>query len=102
MQQKTIKTKAELVGIGLHKGVPVKMILEPLAPDSGIVFYRSDLGIGIELKPENVIDTTMATVLGKDGAKISTIEHLLSAIHAYGIDNIRISLDNEEVPCGGR
>lgn len=98
MQQKTIKNRAELVGIGLHKGVPVTMILEPLAPNSGIVFYRSDLGVSIELNPDNVIDTTMATVLGKNGARISTIEHLLSAIHAYGIDNIRISLDNEEVP----
>lgn len=74
------------------------MELEPLDVNSGVVFYRSDLGISIELKPENVIDTTMATVLGKGEARISTIEHLLSAIHAYGIDNIRICLDNEEVP----
>ena len=98
MKQKTIKNKVELVGIGLHKGVPVKMELEPLEVDSGIVFYRSDLGVSIEFKAENVIDTTMATVIAKGEAKISTIEHLLSAIHAYGIDNIRISLDNEEVP----
>lgn len=98
MRQKTIKKAVEIVGVGLHKGVPVKMELEPLDINSGVVFYRSDLGVSIELKPENVIDTTMATVLGKDEARISTIEHLLSAIHAYGIDNIRICLDNEEVP----
>lgn len=98
MKQKTIKNKVEIVGVGLHKGVPVRMELEPLDSNSGIVFYRSDLGVSIELKPENVIDTTMATVLGKGEARISTIEHLLSAIHAYGIDNIRICLDNEEVP----
>ena len=98
MKQKTIQNKVELVGIGLHKGVPVTMSLEPLAENSGIVFYRQDLGVSIELKPQNVIDTTMATVLGKDNAKVSTIEHLLSAIHAYGIDNLKISLDNEEVP----
>nr|WP_317404953.1 UDP-3-O-acyl-N-acetylglucosamine deacetylase [uncultured Helicobacter sp.] len=98
MKQKTIKNKVEIVGVGLHKGVPVRMELEPLDVNSGVVFYRSDLGISIELKPENVIDTTMATVLGKGEARISTIEHLLSAIHAYGIDNIRICLDNEEVP----
>lgn len=98
MKQRTIKNNIELVGIGLHKGVSVKMILEPLGDDSGIVFYRSDLGVNIPLCPENVIDTTLATVLGKDNAKVSTIEHLLSAIHAYGIDNLRIVLDNEEVP----
>ncbi|CAM3355137.1 UDP-3-O-acyl-N-acetylglucosamine deacetylase [Helicobacter labetoulli] len=98
MKQKTIKNKVEIVGVGLHKGVPVRMELESLDVNSGVVFYRSDLGISIELKPENVIDTTMATVLGKGEARISTIEHLLSAIHAYGIDNIRICLDNEEVP----
>ncbi|WP_276890192.1 UDP-3-O-acyl-N-acetylglucosamine deacetylase [Helicobacter japonicus] len=98
MRQKTIKNKVEIVGIGLHKGVPVKMELEPLAPHSGIVFYRSDLGVSIPLKPENVIDTTMATVIANGEARVSTIEHLLSAIHAYGIDNLRILLDNEEVP----
>ncbi|TLD96321.1 UDP-3-O-acyl-N-acetylglucosamine deacetylase [Helicobacter jaachi] len=98
MKQKTIKNKVEIIGIGLHKGVPVKMELEPLGVDSGIVFYRSDLGLSIPLKPENVVDTTMATVLGMGDARVSTIEHLLSAIAAYGIDNIRICLDNEEVP----
>lgn len=98
MRQKTIGKKVELVGIGLHKGVPVKMTLEPLAENSGIVFYRSDMGANIELNPKNVVDTTMATVLAKDNARVSTIEHLLSAIHAYGIDNLKISLDNEEVP----
>lgn len=98
MKQRTIGKKVELVGIGLHKGVPVKMVLEPLSEDSGIVFYRSDMGVGIELNPKNVIDTTMATVLAKDNARVSTIEHLLSAIHAHGIDNLKISLDNEEVP----
>ncbi|RDU61554.1 UDP-3-O-acyl-N-acetylglucosamine deacetylase [Helicobacter sp. MIT 14-3879] len=98
MNQRTIARNVELVGIGLHKGVPVKMILEPLPSDSGIVFYRSDKGISVPLCVENVIDTTMATVIGKDGVRISTIEHLLSSIYAYGIDNIRIILDNEEVP----
>lgn len=104
MQQRTIKKPVELVGIGLHKGVSVKMILEPLGENCGIVFYRSDLGVSIPLCADNVIDTTLATVLGvldengKPKAKVSTIEHLLSAIYAYGIDNIRIILDNEEVP----
>lgn len=98
MNEQTLSKPIELVGIGLHKGVPVKMRLEPLEEGSGIRFYRSDVGVNIPLKPENVVDTTMATVIAKDGFKVSTIEHLLSAIHAYGIDNLRIVLDNEEVP----
>lgn len=98
MKQRTIAKKVDLIGIGLHKGVPVKMVLEPLEANSGIVFYRSDKGVSIPMKPENIVDTTMATVLGKDGVRISTIEHLLSAISAYGIDNLKISVDNEEIP----
>lgn len=98
MKQKTIKNPVEIVGIGLHKGVSVRMVLEPLPSDYGIIFHRSDLGISIPLSADNIIDTTLATVLGKGEARVSTIEHLLSAIHAYGIDNIKIILDNEEVP----
>ncbi len=98
MKQTTIESPAELVGIGLHKGSPVRLRIEPLGPDSGIVFYRSDAGVSIELKPENVVDTQMATVIGKDGVFISTIEHLLSAVYAYGIDNLRIIVDADEVP----
>ena len=98
MKQRTIQKPVEVVGIGLHKGVPVTMRLEPLEADMGIIFYRSDEAISIELNPNNVVDTKMATVIGKNGVIISTIEHLLSAIYAYGIDNIRIILDNDEVP----
>ena len=98
MKQRTIGKRIELVGIGLHKGVPVKMVLEPLEANSGIVFYRSDLGVTIPMSPQNIGNTMMATVLSKGEAKISTIEHLLSAIYAYGIDNLKISVDNEEIP----
>ena len=98
MKQRTIKKSVEIVGIGLHKGVPVKMILEPLGADTGIIFYRSDAGVSIPLTPENVVDTKMATVIGRNGVVISTIEHLLSAIYAYGIDNLKIILDNDEIP----
>jgi UDP-3-O-[3-hydroxymyristoyl] N-acetylglucosamine deacetylase len=98
MKQRTIAKPVEIVGIGLHKGVPVKMRLEPLEANEGIIFYRADEGLSIPLKIENVVDTKMATVIGKDGVVISTIEHLLSAVYAYGIDNLRIVLDNDEVP----
>lgn len=98
MKQRTLKKSVEIIGVGLHKGVPVKMRLEPLPSNSGIVIYRSDAGVTIPLKKEFVVDTKMATVLGKDGVVVSTIEHLLSAIYAYGIDNLRIVLDNDEIP----
>ena len=98
MYQTTIKKAVELVGIGLHKGSPVRLRLEPLEANSGIVFYRTDVDVSIPLKPENVVDTRMATVIGKDGHVISTIEHLLSAVYAYGIDNLRVVVDADEVP----
>ena len=98
MYQTTIQKPVELVGIGLHKGSPVKLRLEPLGSNSGLVFYRSDVNVSIPLKPENVVDTKMATVIGKDGYVISTIEHMLSAVYAYGIDNLRIIVDADEIP----
>ena len=97
-RQTTIAKSVELVGIGLHKGVPVHLRLEPLESNSGIVFFRSDAGVSIPLTPQNVVDTKMATVIGKDGVVISTIEHMLSAIYAYGIDNIRVVVNADEVP----
>ena len=98
MMQTTIGKSVELVGIGLHKGSPVRLRLEPLDAGSGIVFFRSDVNVSIKLKPENVVDTKMATVIGKDGHFISTIEHLLSAVYAYGIDNLRVIVDADEIP----
>ncbi len=98
MYQTTIQKSVELVGIGLHKGSPVKLRFEPLEANSGIVFYRSDVDVSIPLFPENVVDTKMATVIGKNGHIISTIEHLLSAVYAYGIDNLKIIVDADEVP----
>ena len=98
MYQTTIKKAVELVGIGLHKGSPVKLRLEPLEQNSGIVFYRSDVDVSIPLIPENVVDTKMATVIGKEGYVISTIEHMLSAVYAYGIDNLRVIVDADEIP----
>ncbi|QOY55426.1 UDP-3-O-acyl-N-acetylglucosamine deacetylase [Candidatus Sulfurimonas marisnigri] len=98
MYQTTIKKPVELVGIGLHKGSAVKLRLEPLDSNSGIIFYRSDVDVAIPLIPANVVDTKMATVIGRDGYIISTIEHMLSAVYAYGIDNLKIIVDADEVP----
>ena len=98
IKQRTIAKPVASVGIGLHKGKPVHLRLEPLDADAGILFYRKDLGVTIPLHPEYVVDTQMATVIGKDGANVSTIEHFLSALYAYGIDNLRVVLDDAEMP----
>lgn len=98
MNQRTIARRVEAVGIGLHKGNPISLILEPLDVNEGIVFYRSDVGVSIPLGVDAVVDTKMATVIGVNNSLISTIEHLLSAVYAYGIDNLRISVDSDEIP----
>jgi len=88
----------ESIGIGLHKGEPVKITLEPMESNAGIVFYRSDVGMSVKASPENVVNTQMATVIGNSEHYISTIEHLLSAVYSYGIDNLRIIVDSSEIP----
>jgi len=98
MRQRTLKKPVEVVGIGLHKGVPIKLRLEPLDVDAGIIFYRADLAMSMPLSPKSVINTRMATVIGNEKGSISTIEHFLSAIYAYGIDNMRVILDGNEMP----
>ena len=98
MQQRTIGRPVEVVGIGLHKGEPIKLRLEPLDEDAGIVFYREDLAMSIPLSPSSVIDTRMATVIGSQKGFISTIEHFLSAVYAYGIDNLRVVVTENEMP----
>ncbi len=98
MNQRTIRKAVEVVGIGLHKGEPIRLRLEPLGTDAGIIFYREDLALSIPLSPSAVIDTQMATVIGSDRGYISTIEHFLSAVYAYGIDNLRVVVDGNEMP----
>lgn len=103
MNQRTIKKPVEVVGIGLHKGEPIKLRLEPLGADAGIIFYREDLALSIPLSPSAVVDTQMATVIGAktslgEMGTISTIEHFLSAVYAYGIDNLRVVVNGNEMP----
>ncbi len=98
MRQRTIQQPVEVVGIGLHKGTPVKLRLEPLDTNAGIVFYRKDLALNIPLSPSSVVDTRMATVIGSEKGTVSTIEHFLSAVYAYGIDNMRVIVDGNEMP----
>ena len=98
MKQLSIAKPVKGVGIGLHKGQPIEIRLEPMEANSGVVFFRSDLNVSYKADVSNVINTKMATVIGDERGFVSTIEHLMSAINAYGIDNIRIVLNANEAP----
>ncbi len=98
MLQRTISKPVELTGIGLHRASRVRLRLEPMVEDSGILFYRIDRGVIIPLSVDTVIDTTLATVIGRDGCSISTIEHFLATIYAYRIDNLKVIVNGDEMP----
>jgi UDP-3-O-[3-hydroxymyristoyl] N-acetylglucosamine deacetylase len=98
MVQQTIQRSVEVTGIGLHSGEPIRLILEPADADSGIRFTHAYSGTEIELKPQNVTETQLATVIGKRPNSISTIEHFLSALYAYGIDNLKVTVFGNEMP----
>ncbi len=99
-KQRTLKNTIRATGVGLHSGEKVYLTMRPAAPDTGIVFCRVDLDdpVFIEAKPENVGDTRLSTTLIKNGVKVSTVEHLLSAFAGLGIDNAYIDLSAPEVP----
>ncbi len=98
--QRTLKNVIRATGVGLHTGEKVYLTLRPAAADTGIIFRRVDLDKPVEIPatPENVGDTTLSTTLIKDGVRISTVEHLLSAMAGLGIDNAYIDLNAAEVP----
>lgn len=100
LKQRTLKTVIRASGVGLHGGVKVSLTLRPAAPDTGIVFRRVDLPEPIDIPAKAVLigDTRMCSCLEKDGVKVGTIEHLMSALAGLGIDNAWIDLDAPEVP----
>ncbi|CAM4151649.1 MAG: UDP-3-O-acyl-N-acetylglucosamine deacetylase [Comamonas sp.] len=100
LQQRTIKTISRAVGVGLHSGQRVELTLRPAQPDTGIVFRRVDLPepVEIPISAEAVTDTRMASTIGSGGAKVHTVEHLMSAIAGLGIDNLYVDITAEEVP----
>lgn len=100
VKQRTLKNAIRATGVGLHTGDKVYLTLHPAEPNSGIKFRRTDLdeSVLIDATPENVGDTTLSTTLIQDGVKISTVEHLLSAIAGLGIDNAIIDVSSAEVP----
>jgi len=100
LNQRTLKNSIRATGVGLHTGKKVLMTLRPAPPDTGIVFRRTDLKqpVDIKARAQNVSDTTMGTTLHSGEAKISTVEHLLSALAGLGVDNALVEVSAAEVP----
>jgi|TARA_B110000444_G_scaffold252903_1_gene282877 UDP-3-O-[3-hydroxymyristoyl] N-acetylglucosamine deacetylase len=99
LKQRTLSSKIKASGVGLHTGQKISLTLNPAPVNSGIIFSRTDVKSGsIKASLENVYDTRLSTTLSNNVAKISTVEHLLSALAGLGIDNALIELDGPEVP----
>jgi UDP-3-O-[3-hydroxymyristoyl] N-acetylglucosamine deacetylase len=100
LKQRTLKKVISATGVGLHNGEKVEMTLRPAAADTGIVFRRVDLPGSPEIKvePHMVCDTRLCSALEHNGARVATVEHLMSALAGLGIDNIVIDLTASEVP----
>lgn len=100
IRQRTLKNVIRATGVGLHTGEKVLLTLRPAAPNTGIVFRRVDFDEPVEIAacPENVGDTRLSTTLVKGEVRISTVEHLLSALAGIGIDNAYVDLSTAEVP----
>jgi len=98
--QHTVRNTIEFSGIGLHTGRPVNVRIKPSDADTGIRFLRKDLPGSpfIKAVSENVVSTSYATTIGKKGASVSTIEHLMAAFYGLGVDNAIVELDGPEVP----
>lgn len=100
IKQRTLKNSIKATGVGLHTGDKVLLNLRPAAPNTGIVFRRTDLDpvAEIEARADHVGDTSLSTTLTKNGVRVSTVEHLLSAFAGLGIDNAYVDVSAPEVP----
>src|SRR3569832_1317946 len=100
IKQRTLKTPVKATGVGLHSGVKVEMTLRPAEPNTGIVFRRMDLDPPVDLKadPYLVTDTRLCSMLESGPAKVSTDEHLMSALAGLGIDYLLVDLTGPEIP----
>ena len=100
IRQRTLKAAVTATGVGLHTGEKVKLVLRPADAGTGIMFRRVDLDpvVEIEATPYAVGDTRLSSCLVKDGARVSTVEHLMSALAGLGIDNLWVELDGPEIP----
>ncbi|WP_373190609.1 UDP-3-O-acyl-N-acetylglucosamine deacetylase [Halomonas sp.] len=100
IRQRTLKNVIRATGVGLHSGKKVYLTLRPAPVDTGIVFVRTDLKPEVQVPAyaEHVTDTTLCTALSVGGAKVATVEHLMSAFAGLGIDNAYVDLSASEVP----
>ena len=100
LNQRTVKQLVKTTGVGLHSGTKVELTLRPAGPDTGIVFRRIDLTpvVNFHASALMVGDTRMASTLEHEGAKVSTVEHLMSACAGLGIDNLYVDVTAEEIP----
>jgi UDP-3-O-[3-hydroxymyristoyl] N-acetylglucosamine deacetylase len=100
LQQRTLKSLTRAIGVGLHSGQRVELTLRPAKPDTGIVFRRVDLPVPVDIPISalTVSDTRMASTICANGAKVATVEHLMSACAGLGIDNMYVDINAEEVP----
>jgi len=99
-RQRTLKKFISASGVGLHTGRKVRMTLRPAPPETGIVFRRVDLAVPIEIpaRAELVGETRLSSCLVREGVKVYTVEHLMSALGGLGVDNAYVELDAPEVP----
>ncbi len=100
LRQRTLKKVVRTVGIGLHSGTKVELVLRPAVADTGIVFHRVDLNppVAIPASALAVGDTRMASTVERGGARVATVEHLMSALAGLGIDNCHVDVDAPEIP----
>ena len=100
IRQRTLKNAVRATGVGLHTGLKVFLTLRPAAPDSGIVFRRIDLPQPVEIKAHATLvgDTRLSSCLEREGVRVFTVEHLMSAFAGLGVDNAYVDLTAEEVP----
>src|SRR2546430_7132748 len=96
MRQHTIRKPVTLEGVGLHSGKPARVTLSPAPEDTGIVFRVG--GDHIAAAPESVVNSHWATTIGKNGARVQTVEHLLAPAAGLGIDNLEVEVDGPEIP----
>jgi len=96
--RRTLRRAVGCTGIGLHSGKPVRLELKPAPAEHGIRFFRTDVGVEIPASIEHLARLDHAPTLSRDGVSADTVEHLLSALHGLGVDDVRVEVDGPEVP----